>query len=244
MDTATTETTHTHPDELPPWSWRTEHATWRILVVESDQAAAEELTHGLRHNGHAVTRVGTGCEAVRECTEVDVVLLKLELPDFDGLAVCRGIRSVSDVPVIAVTERGSELDCVLGLQAGADDYLVQPYGLRELIARIDAVMRRARSVPAAESVICRGALKVDATTRQVTVNGVEVDLTRKEFDLLYLLASHPDTVIPRKQLMQKVWDGSWSRRTVDTHVSGLRNKLGSSDWIITVRGVGFRLGHA
>jgi DNA-binding response OmpR family regulator len=131
---------------------------------------------------------------------------------------------------------------VLGLRAGADDYLVKPYGFRELIARMEAVMRRAQPQPAASTVVSYGPLSIDASRREVSLDGRLIDVTRKEFDLLYLLASYPQVVIPRKRLMHQVWGDSWSRRTVDTHVSSLRNKLGSSRWIITVRGVGFRLG--
>ncbi|MFF9853840.1 response regulator transcription factor [Streptomyces litmocidini] len=211
--------------------------------MENNASEAEALVRGLRRHGHEVDNVATGGAALRNYENADLVLLDLELPDLDGLEVCRGIRSACDIPVIAVTARGSELDRVLGLQAGADDYLVKPYGFRELMARMEAVMRRAqRPQRPASKVISHGPLRVDACSREVTLGGRTIDLTRKEFDLLYLLASRPDTVIPRKRLMQEVWGDSWSRRTVDTHVSSLRNKLGASGWIITVRGVGFRLG--
>lgn len=223
--------------------WPEREGVWRVLVVEGDGTEAESLALSLRRHGHEVQCVGTGSEAIELCGDADLVLLGFELPDLDGLGVCRGIRSMSDVPVIAMTARGSELDCVLGLQAGADDYLVKPCGFRELMARIEAVMRRARTKPAMNGVICRGPLEVDASTREVSLHGRRVEVTRKEFDLLYLLAANPQTVIPRKRLMQQVWGDSWSRRTVDTHVSSLRSKLGDSGWIITVRGVGFRLGH-
>ncbi|WP_435973408.1 response regulator transcription factor [Streptomyces sp. Qhu_M48] len=215
---------------------------WRVLVVESCGREGEELVQGLRRHGHEVCRVDTGGAALQAYGDCDLVLIDLELPDLDGLEVCRGIRSAGDVPVIAVTRRGSELDRVLGLQAGADDYLVKPYGFRELMARMEAVMRRARPRPSTSRVVTRGPLHIDAAARQVTLDGKDVDLTRKEFDLLFLLASYPDTVIPREQLMQQVWGDTWSRRTVDTHVSSLRHKLGASDWVITIRGVGFRLG--
>ncbi|CAL9326449.1 MULTISPECIES: response regulator transcription factor [Streptomyces] len=214
----------------------------RILVVDADTEPADCLAAQLRRHGHdphCVTRAGAALQAY---ADADLVLLALELPDLDGLEVCRAIRTVSRVPVIIVTARQSELDCVLGLQAGADDYVTKPYGLRELMARIEAVTRRARWQSAAVEEIRHGRLRIDVNSREVTVDGVEVSLTRKEFDLLRLLASHPDTVIPRKQLLQQVWGDSWSRRTVDTHVSSLRGKLGDSGWIVTVRGVGFRLG--
>ncbi|HET6860429.1 MAG TPA: response regulator transcription factor [Streptomyces sp.] len=216
---------------------------WRVLVVESDSSDAESLAAGLRRHGHTVERVGTGVEALQAYGDVDLVLLDLELPDLDGLEVCREIRLVCDIPLIAVTSRGAEIERVLGLQAGADDYLVKPYGFRELMARMGAVMRRSRPQYLAAKVVSHGPLHIDANTRKVSLHGRRVGVTLKEFDLLYFLASHPHTVIPRKRLMQQVWGDSWSRRTADTHVSSLRSKLGSSDWIITVRGVGFQLGN-
>lgn len=217
---------------------------WRVLVAESDVDDANSLVRGLRRHSHEVEHVTTGRGALRSYESADLILLDLELPDLDGLEVCRDIRQVSDIPIIAVTGRGSELDRVLGLQAGADDYLVKPYGFRELMARMEAVMRRVTRQPSTAEAISRGPLSIDAGAREVSLEGRRIDVTRKEFDLLFLLASHPDTVIPRKQLMQRVWGDSWSRRTVDTHVSSLRNKLGCSGWIITVRGVGFRFGQA
>ncbi|OII65747.1 DNA-binding response regulator [Streptomyces sp. CC53] len=218
----------------------------RILVVENEARAAESLVMGLRRHGYEAESVNTGARALQAHTETDLVLLDLDLPDLDGLEVCRGIRAASDTPIIAITARDTELDRVLGLQAGSDDYMVKPYGFRELMARIEAVMRRVRPRPPAAHVITSGPLTIDARTRQVRLDGRPVEVTRKEFDLLYLLASQPETVVSRKQLMTQVWDDSWSRpgRTIDTHVSSLRGKLGSSSWIITVRGVGFRFGHA
>lgn len=216
---------------------------WHVLVVESDADDARLLMHGLRRQGHEVSLAGSGGEALRTFDNAELILIDLDLPDLDGLEVCRGIRAVSDTPVIAVTGRGSELDRVLGLQAGADDYLVKPYGFRELMARIEAVMRRMKPMPKSADVIVHGRLQIDATSRQVTLDGQCVELTRKEYQLLHLLASQAGCVIPRKQIMVQVWGGSWSRRTLDTHMSSLRSKLGDSDWIITVRGVGFRLGH-
>lgn len=219
--------------------------SWRILLVENDPEDAETLAGGLRRHGHDVQNAATGNEALRLYEDADLILLDLELPDLDGLEICRTIRHACDVPIIAVTARDAELDRVLGLQAGADDYLTKPYGFRELMARMDAVMRRARpqGPPPVPSTIEHGPLLIDTASREVSLDGKHIRMTRKEFDLLCLLASHPDTVIPRKRLMRQVWGDSWSRRTVDTHVSTLRNKLGASTWVITVRGVGFRLGH-
>ncbi|MFF4020830.1 response regulator transcription factor [Streptomyces sp. NPDC001843] len=213
----------------------------RILVVDPD--LGDPLVPQLRRHGHEVIGVTQGSAALEAHGDADLVLLALELPDLDGLEVCRTIRSVSRVPVIIVTARQSELDCVLGLQAGADDYVTKPYGLRELMARIEAVVRRTQWQPTVTEEIRHGSLHIDVNSRRVTLDDVEVSLTRKEFDLLCVLAAHPGTVIPRKQLLRHVWGDSWSRRTVDTHVSSLRGKLGDSGWIVTVRGVGFKLGH-
>jgi DNA-binding response OmpR family regulator len=232
------------PNE-PASTWRATAsvpAGRRILVVEGDVDPTDSVATQLRRHGHEPVAVAGGSAALEAYEDVDLVLLDPELPDLDGLEVCRAIRAVSRVPVIMVTGRRSELDCVLGLQAGADDYVTKPYGVRELMARIEAVMRRAQWQPAAFREIEHGRLHIDVNSREVTVDGAEIALTRKEFDLLYLLASHPGTVIPRKQLLQQVWGDSWSRRTVDTHVSSLRGKLGDSGWVVTVRGVGFRLG--
>ncbi|GAA2611632.1 DNA-binding response regulator [Streptomyces tubercidicus] len=237
------------PTEVPPRvSGQTgglqPSAAWRVLVVESDTEDAELLVRGLQRHSHHVERVDSGMAALRVLDDFDLLLLDLELPDLDGLEVCRRVRSAGSVPVIAVTSRGTELDRVLGLQAGADDYLVKPYGFRELLARMDAVMRRVQVQHPATRVISHGALSIDTAARQVSLDGRQIEVTRKEFDLLHLLASHPDAVVPRNRIMQQVWGDVWSRRTVDTHVSSLRHKLGSSEWIITVRGVGFQLGRA
>jgi DNA-binding response OmpR family regulator len=226
-----------------PAQLRKSSTSWRVLVVENNSHDLEVLAGGLRRHGHQVEGVGTGSAALEAYQVSDIVLLDLDLPDLDGLEVCQSIRSLSDVPLIAVTAWGTELDRVLGLQAGADDYLVKPYGFRELMARMDAVMRRARPQVHTAPVVQSGPLRIDAASREVRLHGRLVEVTRKEFDLLHLLASHPGAVISRKRIMQQVWGGSWSRRTVDTHVSSLRGKLGSSDWVITVRGVGFRLGN-
>jgi DNA-binding response OmpR family regulator len=233
--------------ELPPprrQQWHRVPAVWRVLVVENDNGDAEFLVKGLQRHGHEVERVDAGIPALHVYEDADLVLLDLELPDLDGLEVCRQIRAEGNTAIIAVTARGTELDRVLGLQAGADDYLVKPYGFRELMARIEAVMRRVQTSAVTPTVITHGPLCIDAAARQVSLDGRRVEVTRKEFDLLYLLAAQPDAVVPRKRIMQAVWGDVWSRRTIDTHISSLRGKLGNSDWIRTVRGVGFQLGCA
>ncbi|MFR9751945.1 response regulator transcription factor [Nocardia sp. 004] len=217
--------------------------TFDVLLVESDDEHIDVLSRGLQRHGYSVTAVKTAIEALRTHDGASIVLLDLELPDLDGIEVCRAIRSSSDVPLIAVTTRESELDMVLGFQAGLDDYVVKPYRFRELLVRMEAVMRR--TLPTREAlhrVIVHGPLRIDSATRAVHLRDHPVSVTPKEFDLLYLLASSPGRVMPRKQIMHRVWGDCWSRRTLDTHVSSLRNKLGGADWIVTVRGIGFRIG--
>ncbi|WP_424184800.1 response regulator transcription factor [Actinokineospora sp. G85] len=225
-------------------AWLSPPPAWRVLVVENNDTERFQLKQGLSRHGHRVEAVGTGAQALRACANADLVLLELELADLDGLEVCRAIQLTSGLPVIVTTARSSELDCVLALQAGADDYLVKPYGFRELVARMDAVMRRAAPRARDERVLEHGALRIDTDKREVHLANRRVPLSRKEFDLLHMLASHPDSVVPRERIMRQVWENSWSRRTVDTHVSSIRAKLGSNSWILTVRGVGFRIGHA
>jgi DNA-binding response OmpR family regulator len=173
---------------------------------------------------------------------VDLVLLDLSLPDADGLDVCRELRRRGDVPIIAVTARGEERDRVVGLRSGADDYVVKPFGVAELAARMEAVLRRARGT-ARPAVVRAGPLAVDVHARRVTVAGREVSLTRKEFDLLAALARQPGGAVSRDQLLAEVWHTTWlgSVRTVEVHVASLRGKLGDPGLVETVRGVGYRL---
>jgi DNA-binding response OmpR family regulator len=186
--------------------------------------------------------VATGGAAL-SADAVDLVLLDLGLPDLDGLEVCRQLRARSNVPVIVITARGEELDRVLGLELGADDYLVKPFGFRELMARIRAVTRRAGSAAPAAPTVRVGDLEVDLRARRVTVAGAEVELTRKEFDLLAMLAADPGALRTRQEILEEVWDAHWygPTKTLDVHVATLRKKLGDPALIETVRGVGFRL---
>jgi DNA-binding response OmpR family regulator len=213
----------------------------RILVVEDEDAIADPLTAGLRREGFAVERAATGAAAL-DAAAADVVLLDLRLPDLDGLDVCRALRERSDVPIIVVTARGEESDRVVGLELGADDYVVKPFGLRELIARIRAVTRRT-SRPAPQAQLHVGTLVVDVRARRAQMGERELDLTPKEFDLLAALARDPGAAISRRRLLEEVWETSWygSAKTIDVHVAALRRKLGDAAWIETVRGVGFRL---
>jgi DNA-binding response OmpR family regulator len=218
----------------------------RVLVVDADDRAAEQLSGQLSKQGHEVCRAASAREAFEAYEEAELLLLDLDLPDLDGVEVCRRIRGRAYTPIIAFTDSNDELDRVLSLQSGADDCIVKPCGFRELLARIGAVMRRASSHAVLPRTISRGALHIDPGSRQVRLGDRTIEATRKEFDLLYELASVPENVLSRKELMSRVWDDEWgmASRTVDTHVNTLRNKLGDGGWIVTVRGVGYRLGYS
>ncbi len=216
----------------------------RVLVVQKDNDAGETLSRGLRQNGYIVDQAGTGKQALKTFHCVDFVLLDLDLPDLDGLQVCREVRAVSDTPIIAVTARSADLDRILGLQAGLDDYVTEPYQFRELVARIEAVMRRTYRQSHVERDVSCGKLRIDSARREVHLGDRLINLTAKEFDLLSLFTCQPETVFSRKEIMSRVWHAELTHysRTIDTHVYSLRRKLESSGWIVTVRGFGFRLG--
>lgn len=219
----------------------------RILMVEDDEHVGSALELALTQHGHDVRRATTGAEALLALDAADFVLLDLGLPDLDGYEVCRRIRQVAKVPIIVVTARGEEIDRVQGLQLGADDYILKPYGLRELLARIEAVSRRcggpATPEPNPPEVLQVGPLRVDVRARRAELDGTEVKLTRKEFNLLVLLMEDPETVHTREEIIDRVWDENWfgPTRTLDVHIGTLRTKLGDFGWVETVRGVGFRL---
>ncbi|MGZ4691008.1 MAG: response regulator transcription factor [Acidimicrobiia bacterium] len=214
----------------------------RVLMVEDDDAIAVPLARGLEREGLEVMHAASG-EAALAAQDYDVVLLDLGLPDIDGFEVCRQLRARSEVPIIVVTARGDEVDRVVGLELGADDYIVKPFGFRELLARIRAVTRRAQARPEELSTLVVGALEIDRRTHQVTIGDRALALTPKEFDLLALLAEDPGTVFTRAQILEEVWDAHWygPTKTLDVHVAAVRKKLGDPAWIETVRGVGFRL---
>jgi DNA-binding response OmpR family regulator len=186
-------------------------------------------------------RVATGQEAL-DADEADLILLDLRLPDIDGFTVCRELRARSDVPIIVVSARGEEVDRVVGLELGADDYVVKPYGLRELVARIRAVMRR-RDGSTRRDVLRVGPLEMDERARRASYDERELQLTAKEFDLLALLASDPGSVVDRETILRRVWETTWygGQKTIDVHVAALRKKLGDPEAIETVRGIGYRL---
>jgi two-component system response regulator RegX3 len=213
-----------------------------VLIVEDEDAIAEPLAEGLRREGFSVTRVATG-KAALEAAEPDVVLLDLRLPDIDGYEVCRELRARSEVPIIVVTAKGEEVDRVVGLELGADDYVVKPFGLRELVARIRAVLRRSGRRTTNAAALEVGQLRLDVRARRAWFDERELRLTAKEYDLLALLASDPGAVVTKQRILNEVWNTNWygSAKTVDVHVASLRKKVGDPSLIETVRGIGLRL---
>jgi DNA-binding response OmpR family regulator len=211
-----------------------------VLIVEDDASIAAQLVKGLTRGGYRVDHVLTGHDAL-VWGQADVVLLDLELPDLDGVQVCRKLRERSGAAIIVVTAHGEEPDRVMALDAGADDYLVKPFGLAELQARIRAVLRRVR--PGGD-VVKHGPLVVDIRTRRVTVSGTEIVLTPKEFDILEILAADPGRVVGRQEILESAWDAHWygPTKVLDVHMASLRRKLGVPGLIETVYGRGFRLG--
>jgi DNA-binding response OmpR family regulator len=221
-----------------------------VLLVEDDDGIATPLSAALRGDGHQVVRVATGGDALRAAEQgVAAVVLDLGLPDIDGVEVCRRLREVApQAPVLMLTARTSEADVVVGLDAGADDYVTKPFRLAELLARLRALLRRSGAeVPrSTHRTVTAQDVRVDIDARRAWVGDSELDLTPKEFDLLALLVSEAGTVVARERIMQEVWDTNWfgSTKTLDMHVSWLRRKLGddanSPRYLATVRGVGFR----
>lgn len=216
----------------------------KVLLVEDDSSIAKSVIASLTTAGLETLHVATGKEAIASVSQwqPDVVLMDLGLPDMDGLDVSKVIRETSQVPIIIVSARGDELDRVLGLELGADDYVVKPFSQRELLARIRAVTRRGGE-PANHAGERSGSrLVVDERTHTVTLDGVDVQLTAKEFDLLSFLASEPGTVFRRNEILEHVWDTNWygTTKTLDAHVASIRKKLGDPEWIQAVRGVGFK----
>ncbi len=222
-----------------------------VLVVEDDQFVRSALIRQLTDAAHTVRSVGTALEALREVAHVrfDVVVLDLGLPDLDGSEALKMLRGVTDVPVIIATARDDEAEIVRLLNAGADDYLTKPFSVEHLCARMAAVLRRARAgggETPASPVLRVGGLTVDPLRRQAELDGVRLDLTRREFDLLAFLAARPGVVVPRRELLAEVWRQSYGDdQTIDVHLSWLRRKLGETAarprYLHTLRGVGVKL---
>ena len=229
-----------------------------IVIVEDERELARLIAQTLRDNGHTVETIHDGQQALNRLTGAtrispDLIILDLMLPGVDGLTICRRIRQERIIPIVMLTAKSTELDKVLGLELGADDYLTKPVSLRELQARVNAILRRvemmrdeSRTQDDTTDTIEHEGLTVDPIGREVIVEGVEVNLTAKEFDLLYLLASHPGRVFSRNYLLDRLWGDTYGgfERTVDTHIQRLRRKLGGSgsiaDRIVTLWGVGYK----
>jgi two-component system response regulator RegX3 len=221
-----------------------------ILMVEDERSITEPLSEALTREGFTTELAETAADALELAARVepDLVLLDVMLPDGSGYDVCRALRARSQVPIIMLTARGEETDRIVGLELGADDYVVKPFSAREVVARIRAVLRRAGepATTANDGPIEIGPLRLDRSRRAVALDGEELDLTRKEFELLELLMAEAGSVITRERLIDEVWDVNWfgSTKTLDVHVSGLRRKLADNAeaprFIHTVRGVGFR----
>jgi DNA-binding response OmpR family regulator len=223
----------------------------KVLLVEDTEAVRGALVKVLRAQGWRVATAGTGMGALERVADTadppDLVLLDLGLPDLDGIEVCRRIRGLSNVPIIAVTARGHDSARVMGLRSGADDYVVKPFSVDELLARIEAVMRRSAG-HALASTVTVGPMEIDLASRSVRIDGAEVTLRRKEFDLLAALARREGKVVTREELLDDVWGlapddagADAGRRTLEVHVAALRSRLGAPGLVVTVRGVGYRL---
>uniref|UniRef100_UPI0024567C49 response regulator transcription factor n=1 Tax=Nocardia brasiliensis TaxID=37326 RepID=UPI0024567C49 len=217
----------------------------RLLIV-SDCAGVDDTVKDLERHGFVPEPISTGAATLATYADFDVVLIDLDFTDFDGLTLCREIRAASDIPIIAFASSLDELDQVLALEAGCDDCIVKPYHSRELMARLRGLLRRVHMM--SQPALIVGQLEIDSALREVRVDNRLIELTRKEFELLRLLATEPQRVFTRAELLQRVWGydevdaevTSLASRTIDTHLSSIRKKLGSADWIVTVHGIGFR----
>ena len=218
-------------------------------MVEDDDSVADGIVDGLENANFEAHRVATGADALASAASwaPDLILLDLGLPDMEGTDVCRAIRATSQTPIIVVSARGEEIDRVISLEMGADDFVVKPFGMRELVARIRAVARRTGATvvepaPAAQRIF--GPLTLDVRAQRVSLNGADVHLTPKEFELLVYLSDDPGAVFRRGDILHDVWDTNWygTTKTLDAHIAAIRKKLGNPLWIESVRGVGFRFG--
>jgi DNA-binding response OmpR family regulator len=218
-----------------------------VLVVEDESSIASFVALYLKNAGYRIQTAGNGREALERVAaeKPNLIVLDLMLPDVDGLEVCRRIRQTSDVPILMLTARDEDVDKIIGLEVGADDYLTKPFNPRELVARVKSILRR--SVPerreAQTKQIKHGDLEIDVGRREVLVSGNEVQLAPKEFDLLWELLDHKGLVLTRDQLLERVWGYTFAgdTRTVDVHVRQLRRKLGEASPIVTVWGVGYKV---
>jgi DNA-binding response OmpR family regulator len=218
-----------------------------VLVVEDEQSIASFVALYLKNAGYDVKTAATGAEALSQVAggEISMILLDLMLPDIDGIEICRRVRQRSDVPILMLTARDEDVDKIIGLEVGADDYLTKPFNPRELVARVKSVLRRAAPErrPTESAQQRHGDLHIDAGRREVRVGEQEIQLAPKEFDLLWELLDHRGLVLTRDQLLERVWGYTFAgdTRTVDVHVRQLRRKLGDASPIVTVWGVGYKV---
>jgi DNA-binding response OmpR family regulator len=220
----------------------------RVLVVDDEPGIVDLVSYGLRREGYDVDAVGDGEEALARAREnpFDLIVLDVMLPGVSGTDVCRTLRGESDVPILMLTARDAEVDTVVGLEVGADDYVTKPFSMAELVSRVRAILRRRDLDRASAGGVVReaGGIRVDLARHEVRVDGEAVTLTPSEYRLLTLLMNEPQRVFTRRQIMQHLWDSPWvaDERTCDAHVSNLRRKLGpAADRVATVRGVGYKL---
>ena len=220
-----------------------------MLVVEDEASIASFVSLYLKNAGYGVKAVATGADALAqvEAEQPALIVLDLMLPDIDGIEVCRRIRQRRDIPILMLTARDEDIDKIIGLEVGADDYMTKPFNPRELVARVKSILRRATPAERKESAQIRhGELLVDSGRREVFVGGEEIQLAPKEFDLLWELLDHRGLVLTRDQLLERVWGYTFAgdTRTVDVHVRQLRRKLGDASPIVTVWGVGYKVAPA
>ncbi|MDQ2983749.1 MAG: response regulator transcription factor [Actinomycetota bacterium] len=221
-----------------------------VLVVEDEASIASFVSLYLKNAGYSVRAVGTGTEAIAEAESLRpaLIILDLMLPDIDGVEVCRRIRQRSDIPILMLTARDEDVDKIIGLEVGADDYLTKPFNPRELVARVKSILRRStpQRLEVRSERITHGDLTVDSGRREVHVGDEEIQLAPKEFDLLWELLDHRGLVLTRDQLLERVWGYTFAgdTRTVDVHVRQLRRKLGEASPIVTVWGVGYKVSPA
>ncbi|UOQ61622.1 response regulator transcription factor [Leucobacter rhizosphaerae] len=219
----------------------------KILIVEDDERVSDVLSAYVRQAGYTTVCVASGAAALEALgSDTEAVLLDLGLPDMDGIDVCRRIRGISGVPIIIATARSQVEERIRGLHAGADDFVVKPYDLRELLARIEAVTRRTRALPVDPQTavgITLDGIVIDVASRRVLVEDQPADLTPKEYDILAVLARYPGVVVPRDRIIREVWGTDWNgfSRSLEVHVGSIRRKLARPELIETLRGVGYRL---
>ncbi len=226
----------------------------RILIIDDEPMIVESVSYNLKQEGFEVVTAGDGEAGLKlaETGNFDLILLDLMLPGIDGLEICRTLRKQSDIPIIMLTAKEGEIDRVLGLELGADDYITKPFSMRELLARVKTVLKRIvnNNEPVVQQQqpqsLMSGGLKIDLLGHEVSVNGQAINLSSKEFELLRVLATHPGQVLTREQLLNLVWGNDYygDTRTVDVHIRWIREKIeddpGNPLYIITVRGVGYK----